>query len=150
MTQTSARPPVILMQMYAIAGCKTPTEPDPGCGPEPKQTYFHVGMEGWTGYNRPIWDSLQRDYPATAPVNVGHIGYNGESGQYVMPEVLRRAFESEGLYLEFYRDYSASQNSGIYFDRISAVNTSDLKPCTETFLFNPVSWAVLGVVFPMA
>ena len=128
--------------MYAIAGCKTPTvKEDRGCEPAPKQTYFHVGMEGWTGYNRPIWDDLQRDFPATAPVNVGHIGYNGEAGQYVMPEVLQPA-QAEGLYLEFYRSYNASHHPGRFFHRISAVKTSDLKPCNETYLVDPVSWAV--------
>ena len=123
-----------------MAGCKTPNEgEDRGCGPAPKQTYFHVGMEGWTGSNPTYWDAIQRDFPATAPVKLGLIGYDGISGQHIMSEVLQRA-EAEGLYLEFYRSYNVSlHNPGLYFDRITKVNTSDLKPCEQTMLFHPVT-----------
>ena len=123
-----------------MAGCKTPNDgEDRGCGPAPKQTYFHVGMEGWTGSNPTYWDAIQRDFPATAPVKLGLIGYDGISGQHIMSEVLQRA-EAEGLYLEFYRSYNVSlHHPGLYFDRITKVNTSDLKPCEQTMLFHPVT-----------
>ena len=124
-----------------MAGCKTPTDgKDRGCEPAPKQTYFHVGMEGWSLVNPIPWDTLRRDLPATAPVNLGHIDYDGISGEYTFSAALHRAYEAEGLYLEFYRSYNVSvHNPGLYFDRISAVNTSDLKPCAETPLSNPVA-----------
>eukprot|EP00435_Cladocopium_sp_Y103_P010800 s2959_g2.t2 len=131
---------VTIAQLFAMAGCKTPKDgQDRGCSPAPTQTYFHVGMEGWTPSNQVAWDKIHRDLPATAPVNLGYIGYDGISGQYILPEVLQRA-EAEGLYLEFYRSYNASvHHPGLYFDRITAVNTSNLKPCTETYLFNPAN-----------
>lgn len=131
---------VTVAQIFAMAGCKTPNDgEDRGCGPAPKQTYFHVGMEGWTGSNPTYWDAIQRDFPATAPVKLGLIGYDGISGQHIMSEVLQRA-EAEGLYLEFYRSYNVSlHHPGLYFDRITKVNTSDLKPCEQTMLFHPAN-----------
>lgn len=122
------------MQMYAMTGCETPTNPqDRGCGPQaPKQTYFHVGMEGWTKPYWQTWAKIQRDFPATAPVNLGHIGYDGDGGQFVAFNVVRRAFETEGLLLDFYGSYHASWHTpGAYFDKITAVNVSDLTPCNE-------------------
>eukprot|EP00438_Fugacium_kawagutii_P036799 Skav208752 [mRNA] locus=scaffold1871:83569:84351:+ [translate_table: standard] len=124
--------------MYAIAGCATPTNAnDPGCGPDgPSKTYWHVGLEGWTTSNGAGWADIQR-YFSTAPVNLGSIGYSGVSGQYILRDVIARALEAEGLPLDFYRNYNASwHNPGMYFDRITAVNTSDLTPCAETHFFD--------------
>lgn len=128
---------VTLEQLWAITGCKTPrNRSDPGCGSDgPKQTYFHVGLEGWTNRNAEIWDLIQTNFPTTAPVNLGHIGYNGQSGQFISLEVMQRAYRATGLALEFYRSYDAAWNDpGVHFDRITAVDSSQLKPCNETML----------------
>ena len=122
------------MQMFAMAGCETPTsQQDPGCGPQgPKQTYFHIGIEGWTGPNGQTWDKIQKDFPATAPVVLGYMGYDGEAGEYLASNVVRKAFETEGLLLDLYGSYHASWHTpGAYFDKITAVNVSDLTPCSE-------------------
>lgn len=124
-------------QMFAITGCATPADSeDRGCGPDgPKQTYFHVGMEGWTSSNLKTWAQIQRDFPATAPVNLGTIGYEGESGHYISSEVVENAWAATGLALEFYRSYDASwYTPGLYFDRITAANSSDLVPCNGSRL----------------
>lgn len=129
---------VTLEQMWAITGCKTPGNlSDPGCGSDgPKQTYFHLGMEGWTNSNAEIWDLIQNDFPATAPVNLGHIGYDGQGGAFISLEVMERAYRTAGLALEFYRSYDVAWNDpGVHFDRITAVDSSQLKPCNETKLW---------------
>ena len=128
------------MMMFAVTGCKTPTnQTDRGCGPDgPKQTYFHVSMEGWTTPHWPIWTKIQKDFPATAPESLGHIGYDGESGQYIASNVVHRAYQAEGLLLDVYNSYDVSWHApGAYFDRISIVNTSDLTPCNEITLSSP-------------
>ena len=100
-----------------------------------KQTYFHVGLERWTNRNAEIWDLIQTNFPTTAPVNLGHIGYDGQSGQFISLEVMQRAYRATGLALEFYRSYDAAWNDpGVHFDRITAVDSSQLKPCNETML----------------
>eukprot|EP00438_Fugacium_kawagutii_P036797 Skav208750 [mRNA] locus=scaffold1871:56614:59564:+ [translate_table: standard] len=134
----TAEDSVTLSQMYAIAGCATPTsQNDRGCGPDgPNKTYWHVGLEGWTPNNMRTWAHMQR-YFSTAPLNLGSMGYSGLSGQYVLRDVIASAWEAEGLPLDFYRGYNASwHNPSIYFDRITAVNTSDLSPCAETLFFD--------------
>ena len=82
-----------------------------------------------------IWTDIQKEFPSTAPVNLGSIGYDGKGGAYISAEVIAKSYQAEGLPLEFYRSYDASWHQpGHYFDRIAAVNTSDLKPCNETAL----------------
>ena len=94
-----------------------------------------MGTEGWTNSNAEIWDLIQNDFPGTAPVNLGHIGYNGKGGQFISLEVMERAYRAAGLALEFYRSYDAAWNDpGVHFDRITAVDSSQLKLCNETKL----------------
>lgn len=119
---------------YAIAGCETPNDPaDPRCGR--KKTYYHIHLEGWTEGYALIWKQIQEDYPDTAPVIVGGMGYKGHAGQYISQEVIETAYAQEGLTLEFYRSHNASwTNPSRYFDNISAINTENIKFCNETRL----------------
>lgn len=56
---------------YAIAGCTSPTVfGDRGCGPS--KTYVHINVEVWTGVYLAAWDELHKNYPATAPKNLGN------------------------------------------------------------------------------
>ncbi|CAK9044742.1 unnamed protein product [Durusdinium trenchii] len=121
---------------YALAGCAAPTDVnDRQCGDGPEITYNHVSLEGWTELYTTTWNDIQRDYPATAPLNLGNMGYFGKSSMYLSSEVLSNAYEANGLSLEFYRSYNISwHDPSKFFDKISDVNTSLLKPCGETRL----------------
>eukprot|EP00913_Durusdinium_trenchii_P033474 g31339.t1 len=128
---------------FALAGCRSPTNlSDRGCGVDGEMTTrAHVAVEGWTeGELRrgrrvrtargeterylPVWEQLQQDYPSSAPRNLGNMGYQGESSSFVarsVQEILNlqeRAFNAEGISLDFYRDYNVSwTDSAKYFSR---------------------------------
>ena len=126
--------PATLDGFFAMAGCETPTEiADRGCG-IPQKTYYHVHLEGWTASYQAIWFQIQDDYPDTAPVNLGTMGYQGRTGQYISEEVIETAYAQEGLVLQFYRAHNVSMfpNVANYFDNINAFNVSSLKFCNET------------------
>eukprot|EP00913_Durusdinium_trenchii_P025948 g24346.t1 len=68
---------------YALAGCRTPTNvTDRGCGPD-MTTRVHLSTEGWTGGYATVWDDVQTAYPATAPRNLGNMGYTGTATSYI-------------------------------------------------------------------
>lgn len=119
---------------YAMAGCATPTDViDPGCGDGPTGTLNHVCIEGWTLAYQGIWDLVQKKYPATAPRNLGKSGYYGRIGTYLESATVTRALDAEGGTLDFFRSYNATwYDQSKYFGGITMVNTSLLKPCTET------------------
>lgn len=121
---------------YALTGCETPNDvSDPGCGDGPTGTIHHVSIEGWTLYYPTVWDGLQKDYPATAPVNLGGSGYYGRESMYLQTSTVATALDTEGATLDFFRSYNASwHDQSKYFGGISSVNTSLLKPCPETRL----------------
>eukprot|EP00435_Cladocopium_sp_Y103_P061532 s9_g23.t1 len=82
-----------------------------------------------------VWDFIQEQYPATAPRNLGSMGYDGRVSLYISRTVRETAWEHEGLNLEFYRGYNMTwHNAARYFDAPHSLNTSDLKPCDETRL----------------
>lgn len=121
---------------FALVGCETPTSfSDRGCGEGPTTTRNHIVVEGWTESYMLTWMKIQQDYPDTAPKNLGNMGYFGKTSMYLSSEVQKRAWEAEGLNLEFYRGYNVScHNAAAYFDPPSSLNLTHLKPCTETRL----------------
>eukprot|EP00435_Cladocopium_sp_Y103_P053531 s2139_g17.t1 len=165
---------------YALTGCETPNDTwhrtgtgvlrdtaqdvnDAGCGDGPTGTIHHVSIEGWTLYYQTVWDTLQKDYPATAPVSFGRKGkarlvaappcaeYFIQScyqiGTWVAlatmagsqctckPPTVATALDADGATLDFFRNYNVSwHDQSKYFGGISSVNTSLLKPCPETRL----------------
>eukprot|EP00435_Cladocopium_sp_Y103_P056023 s328_g18.t1 len=118
---------------YALAGCETPTVINRrGCS-DSMSIYCHVSLEGWTTAYQSSWDDIQRDYPATAPLNLGTMGYVGRVSAFLTSELQEEAYYSEGLTLEYYRSYNVSwTNPSKYFDNITAIDTSRLKRCNET------------------
>ncbi|CAK9007210.1 unnamed protein product [Durusdinium trenchii] len=124
---------------FALAGCRSPTNlSDRGCGVDGEMTTrAHVAVEGWTEGYLPVWEQLQQDYPSSAPRNLGNMGYQGESSSFVARSVQERAFNAEGISLDFYRDYNVSwTDSAKYFSRLQELNRSKLLPCEQTSLMN--------------
>jgi len=121
---------------YALTGCETPNDVnDAGCGDGPTGTIHHVSIEGWTLYYPTVWDAIQKDYPATAPVNLGGSGYYGRESMYLQASTVATALDTDGATLDFFRSYNVSwHDQSKYFGGISSVNTSLLKPCPETRL----------------
>lgn len=118
---------------YALTGCTTPlTIGDRGCEGATK-TYTHASVEVWSEGYQTEWDFLQENYPSLAPVNVGNMGYNGKVSYYFSKHVRDRAWEGEGLNLDYYRGYNISwHDAAKYFDSPLALNTSDLLHCNDT------------------
>ena len=131
-------PPGTTSQMWAITGCSTPTLDDPGCGVNgPQETRFHVSVEGWTLGYALTWEKIQSDYPSTAPINLGNMGYDGAAGQYVSANLVDETYDTTGIALDFYRSYdSRFRNVSEYFDPIIAFNTSDFQTCEESRFSN--------------
>ena len=127
--------PLALDGFYALTGCTSPTDSaDRGCGSGAK-TLVHINLEVWTSTYLEGWNQIQADYPNMAPKNLGNSGYYGATAQYIAAAVQERGYATEGLHLDFYRDYNASrENPGRYFTSPHELNVSRLRPCNETGL----------------
>lgn len=77
---------------------------DPGCGDGPTGTRNHVSIEGWTLAYQGIWDLVQKNYPATAPKNLGSSGYHGKIGTFLETATVKSALDADGAILDFFRD----------------------------------------------
>eukprot|EP00434_Breviolum_minutum_P006393 symbB.v1.2.005641.t1/scaffold331.1/size227729/1 len=65
------------------------------------------------------------------------MGYHGEESLFVTTHIMNKAFEAEGLSLNFYRSYNTTHhNAKKYFGGISEIRSALLKPCGETILMN--------------
>ena len=101
-------------QFYAMLGCETPTNlDDGGCGSQ--ETYYHLSAEGWTISYHKLWTDIQENYPLTAPVNLGSVGYTGVEGQYVQTEILDSAYLKEGLALDYFRGFDARWHNPVEY-----------------------------------
>eukprot|EP00435_Cladocopium_sp_Y103_P005247 s85_g1.t1 len=122
---------------FALMGCTTPTDTaDRGCGSD--TTRAHVSLEVWTGGYSQTWNKVQAQYPEIAPRNLGNVGYDGEGALFLPSAVRTRAYEAEGINLDFYRDYNVSwQTPGAYFANPGDLDVSTLLPCESTSLMSP-------------
>lgn len=120
---------------YALTGCVTPlTIGDRGCEGV-STTYAHINIEAWGEGYQTEWDDLQNLYPDMAPVNLGNMGYNGKTSYYFPRKVRDKAWETEGLNLDYFRGYNISwHDAAKYFDSPKAVDPSMLMRCNETRL----------------
>lgn len=63
------------------------------------------------------------------------MGYYGTTSVYLPSAVQERAYNEEGLHLDFYRDYNASrENPGRYFAHPGDIIVAHLRPCNDTSL----------------
>ena len=122
---------------YALMGCTTPLDgTNRGCS-ESSVTKVHISVEVWTEGYADAWSQIQEEYPKKAPKNIGNMGYSGTTSMYIPSAVQERAYDVEGINLDFYRDYNGSrQNPGAYFTSPGDVNVSYLWPCVNTSLMS--------------
>lgn len=120
---------------YALMGCRSPKDAtNRGCNAV-SSTHVHVNVEAWRLFYAEAWDLVQAQYPLMAPTNLGSMGYVGFTSHFVPSKVQQKAYEAEGINLDFYRDYNISWNSPAqYFSQPGDLNVSNLKPCAETAL----------------
>ncbi|CAK9106006.1 unnamed protein product [Durusdinium trenchii] len=80
-----------------------------------------------------LWDDIERDFPQTAPRNLGNMGYFGKTSLFLPASVQQAAYSAEGLILEFYRGFNVSwTDPSKYFEAPSILDTALLKRCNET------------------
>ncbi|CAL1166478.1 unnamed protein product [Cladocopium goreaui] len=92
-------------------------------------------MESWHSSYPAAWAETQKF--ATAPKLLGSMGYDGYEDMYFSSRELEAAYEAEGLALDFWTGFDSTwKEPWKYFDQPSAVNRSDLKPCSNTNLYN--------------
>ena len=116
--------------------CSDPTNiADRGCDDE-GVARFHIHMESWVNGYPLVWQNIQNLYPKSAPVNLGNMGYQGTSSEYVTRPVLQSAKQAEGLALQYYAFYNASwYDPAKYFESITAINASKfMMPCTLSIM----------------
>eukprot|EP00435_Cladocopium_sp_Y103_P053794 s886_g17.t1 len=119
---------------FALTGCVFPTNnADRGCNAS--TIYVHINFEVWTSTYSGDWDRIQTQFPEMAPKNLGFMGYYGATAMYIPLAVQERGYDSEGINLDFYRDYNASKkNPSKFFAAPSDLSVSRLRPCNETAL----------------
>eukprot|EP00438_Fugacium_kawagutii_P008918 Skav230900 [mRNA] locus=scaffold1295:36608:37599:+ [translate_table: standard] len=99
---------------FALMGCKKPLDDtDRGCG---SVSYVHMALEVWTNGYKAEWDDIQSGYPDAAPKLLGNMGYYGTTAMYIPAAVQQKAYNADGINLDFYREYNASWRApSIYF-----------------------------------
>eukprot|EP00438_Fugacium_kawagutii_P002082 Skav203255 [mRNA] locus=scaffold1000:14807:17089:+ [translate_table: standard] len=121
---------------FALMGCLAPlNSTDRRCGS--RVSYVHICVESWTSGYQTEWDRIQIQHPQTAPKLLGNMGYFGVSDQYVPLAIQQSAYMTEGLNLDFYREYNISwRNPARYFTSPGDLNVSRLLPCRESGLMD--------------
>ena len=110
--------------------------PNTGTLPWAEVSYYHVHLESWYGYPSD-WEIIQKTYPSMAPKSLGNMGYNGFASIYLPRPVQAQAYATEGLALQYYRNWNASWNEpSKYFGLISSVDTSNLMPCNASHMID--------------
>jgi len=119
---------------FALTGCVFPTNSaDRGCNAS--ITYVHINVEVWTSTYSGDWDQIQAQFPKMAPKTLGNMGYYGATATYIPLEVREQGYDSEGINLDFYRDYNVSKkNPSKFFAAPSDLSVARLRPCNETAL----------------
>jgi hypothetical protein len=126
-----------LYYWYALLGCEKPSVgslDDAEC-PTPEEdllhTKNHAGIEIWASGNFHL-QAMVDAYKYKAPEVIGTIGYYGYEGTFTPGSVNNEAYASEGLALEFYKNYDSNwQDAGQYFTPYNQINKGDLMPCAK-------------------
>eukprot|EP00435_Cladocopium_sp_Y103_P022808 s3451_g5.t1 len=128
---------VAMDAFFALMGCIRPlNSTDRGCGQS--TTYVHINLEAWPEGYAEEWARIQAKYASMAPKNLGNIGYDGTSAQFIPLAVQQKAYELESLNLDFYREYNMSRQASphTYFTAPGDLDTSKLFPCEVTVLMS--------------
>ena len=97
-------------------------------------TYFHITFESWSGYHHD-WKFIQDTYSSMAPINRGNMGYMGFITAFIPKLVQEQAYSTQGVALEFYRNWNVSWNQPWnFFGGISSVEKRNLMPCNASMM----------------
>ena len=124
--------PGALNAFYALAGCVDPMNlEDRGCGPQ--VTYNHINLETWGEGYTTEWEEIQREYPSMAPIDVGSMGYSGQTSLFMPKRSQQEAYDQLGTALDFFRGWNKSWSQPWhFFDGIADVSRGHIYPCNET------------------
>ena len=103
-------------------------------GPSEVTTYSHITFESWSGYHHD-WKFIQDTYSSMAPINRGNMGYMGFITAFIPKLVQEQAYSTQGVALEFYRNWNVSWNQPWnFFGGISSVEKRNLMPCNASMM----------------
>ncbi|CAE7257699.1 unnamed protein product [Symbiodinium pilosum] len=129
------RPKNVKHAFYAIAGCEENATSGWVC--EGKESRIHVMLSAYMLYNEDELAAVNRMRMGGIITVLGSVGYSLFEGLHVSQSLIAKAWETQGLALEYYRSYHYNQNPSAAFNKISEVNTSDLVPCAEWGIYSP-------------
>ncbi|CAK9091670.1 Ephrin_rec_like domain-containing protein [Durusdinium trenchii] len=135
--------------IYALGGCRDfnglGSETERGC--DQQETRIHIMVDSWIYSYASVLKALTTRYPHLAPVDLGSMGFDGQESIFVSKRDRDEASDREGLSLVFYESYNTTHHDPKrYFDEISLINRSSLKPCNQTnlldlaFMANYLHW----------
>ena len=87
---------------------------------------------------REALDKVQRTRVGGILDDLGSVGYSISEYYVVAGTVIQKAFEEDGLALDYFRSYHERNKEVLlrHFSKISEVNTSDLVPCSEWLIWD--------------
>ena len=129
------RPKNVKHAFYAIAGCEENATSGWVCGG--KESRIHVMLSAYMLDNEDELAAVNRMRMGGIISVLGSVGYSLFEGLHVSQSLIAKAWETQGLALEYYRSYHYNQNPSATFNKISEVNTSDLVPCAEWGIYSP-------------
>ncbi|CAE7677752.1 unnamed protein product, partial [Symbiodinium sp. CCMP2456] len=119
------RPIANIEVVQGLAGCS-----DIDCNETQKDK--HVALDVWLGSAGADVELFMQRHPATAPEDLGSIGYAGEEALCITGKLLDEAYEVSGFSLDFYRSYNMSHyRAAQHFDQLSDLPAQDLFQCDE-------------------
>ena len=95
--------------IHALAGCPNGEDCSDGFlqqGSQPVSSRWHLVFETWTSAESALrtWEDK---VPERVPERLGTMGYAGSSGHFVQQAVFIAALNTEGLSLDWYRNFNA-------------------------------------------
>ena len=96
------------------------------------ETQVHVVLDVWLGKVMSDLRAFETSFPSLAPEDMGSMGYSGFESMYLSRAVFERAYDAEGLALNYHLSYNTSHhNPKMYFQSISDFNVSTMVPCSN-------------------
>ena len=96
------------------------------------ETQVHVVLDVWIGKVMSDLRAFETSFPSLAPEDMGSMGYSGFESMYLSRAVFERAYDAEGLALNYHLSYNTSHhNPKRYFQSISDFNVSTMVPCSN-------------------
>lgn len=122
---------------FAVMGCETPLDgTNRRCGD--KTSYVHAAVEVWKGGHEVEWSNIQEESPRAAPKTLGSMGYDGVVSMYVPAAVHQKAYNAEGINLDFFRDYNVSWRTPSTYFTSPGDCQGVLTVLTTTIVIEPV------------